>query len=289
VALLLQVSVARHVRVAANVFPQSELVTVSTITRVTFAGSHISNAVGTSKFQGVPHSTIRFVPQLSNGGVVSTTVMVWLQEVVLLQLSVACHVRVAANVFPQSELVTVPVRITATFVPSHPSVAAGISKSHATPHSTILFVAQVNTGDVVSTTVIVWLQVTTLLQVSVTSQVRVAANVFPQVAFVTVLRTTSDTLVLGHGSTAVGRSKSQGVPHSTTLFVGQAAEDKYHEHTTIPAANARAQFFTTGPSDYPRKTSLVKSGFRLDLCEVLSVISYQTGRQIQEKSTKQSA
>jgi len=43
---LVQLSVACHVRVAANVFPQSAFVTVLTITTGTFAASQKSKAVG---------------------------------------------------------------------------------------------------------------------------------------------------------------------------------------------------------------------------------------------------
>jgi len=59
------------------------------------------------------------------------------------------------NVLPQVAFVTV-LKIVIVFVP-HVSLALGASKLHGTVHSTVLFVAQVIEGGVVSTTVTVWL------------------------------------------------------------------------------------------------------------------------------------
>src|SRR5689334_20255030 len=97
---------------------------------VTFVPPHRSDAVGGSKSHARPHSTIRLETHVSTGGVVSMMVMVWLQVAELLQLSVACQVRVCAKVLPHSG-VTMLVRTTiVTFVPSAMSSALGASKSH---------------------------------------------------------------------------------------------------------------------------------------------------------------
>ena len=63
--------------------------------------------------------------------------------------------------------------VTVTFVPEQASTAVGGPKLHVEPHSTVLLVAQVNTGAVVSTIVILWLHEVLLLQRSVACQVRV--------------------------------------------------------------------------------------------------------------------
>jgi hypothetical protein len=73
---------------------------------------------------------------------------------VLLQASIAAHVRVAENVLPQSALVTVPSTIT-WFVPQASAGAVGVSNVHGDPHSTTLLLAQLIVGPVVSITVTV--------------------------------------------------------------------------------------------------------------------------------------
>src|SRR5581483_2869304 len=223
VLVLLQLSMACQVRVAANVFPHSALVTVPTTTTATLVPSSRSNAVGVSKLHAVPYSTIRLVPHVSTGGVVSTRVMVWLQMLVLLQLSTACQVRVAANVFPHSALVTVPTSTTTTLLPSLRSNAVGVSKLHVMPYSTVRLVPQVSAGGVVSIKVMVWLQVLVLLQLSMACQVRVAAKVFPHSALVTVPRTTTATLAPSFKSNAAGVSKFHVVPYSTIRLVPQVS------------------------------------------------------------------
>ncbi len=62
----------------------------------------LSVAVGASKVQATPCSTVLFVlVQVMTGAVVSTTVTFWLQELLLPQASVADHVRVVSKVEPQ--------------------------------------------------------------------------------------------------------------------------------------------------------------------------------------------
>jgi hypothetical protein len=69
-------SVARQVRVALKVFPQAGFVTVPTITMLFVP--QVSVAVGALKVQGAAHSTVLLLAQVITGGVVSTTVTVWL-------------------------------------------------------------------------------------------------------------------------------------------------------------------------------------------------------------------
>ena len=104
---------------------------------------------------------------------VSMIVTIWLQVMELLQQSVACHVRVISSEQGAVLLVVVPTRLIVKLVPQQASTALGGSKLQVEPHSTVLLVAQVNTGGVVSTTVTVWLQVALFEQQSVACQVRV--------------------------------------------------------------------------------------------------------------------
>ena len=112
--------------------------------------------------------------QEMTGGVVSTTVTVWLHGEAFVQLSVARQVRVAVKVSPHCALVTVLTTVMVRLVPSQMSVPLGESKDHRVPHSMVLPATQVITGGVVSTTVTVWLHGEAFVQVSVTRQVRVA-------------------------------------------------------------------------------------------------------------------
>jgi hypothetical protein len=63
-----------------------------------------SLAVGGSKVQPAPHSTILFAAQIITGGLVSTTLTVWLQVLALPQPSVALQILVALKVPPQEPL-----------------------------------------------------------------------------------------------------------------------------------------------------------------------------------------
>src|SRR5881296_212995 len=102
----------------------------------------LSVAVGASKVQAVPCSTVLLVLlQLITGALVSTTVTFWLQLLLLPHASVACQVRVASKVLPQWPVVFVTVFNTeiVMFVPPL-SVAVGASKVQPVPCSTVLLV-----------------------------------------------------------------------------------------------------------------------------------------------------
>src|SRR6266404_2954693 len=78
-ALLPQASVACQVRVASKVVPQRPAVLVTVLTIVIVLVPLLSVAVGASKVQVVPNSTVLFVSlQVITGAVVSTTVTFWL-------------------------------------------------------------------------------------------------------------------------------------------------------------------------------------------------------------------
>jgi hypothetical protein len=170
--MLPQPSIAFQQRVAMFVPPGTVLVTVLTTALVT--GPQRSVAVGSSNVQASAHSTVLSGAQAMVGGIVSTTVMVWLQNAMFPHRSVAPHVRVAKKVMPHKALVSVSKTITVTLVPSQISFAEGGVKLKCAPHSTRRSGAQVIVGGMVSTTSTAWLQVALLPHASATRQVRMA-------------------------------------------------------------------------------------------------------------------
>jgi len=86
-------SVALQVRVALRVCPHNPLVSVLKI--VTTFVPPTSVALGASKLQASPHSTVLSGAQVSVGAVVSLTVTVCWHSATFPQASVARHVRVA--------------------------------------------------------------------------------------------------------------------------------------------------------------------------------------------------
>src|SRR5206468_3904600 len=144
-------SVARQLRVIRSEQADSLVVVLKTV-MVTLVPAQASEAEGASKLQAEPHWTVLFVAHVMTGGVVSTTVTIWLHGALLEQPSVACQVRVITceQAVP---LVVVPTTLMVTLVPAQTSEAEGASKLQAEPHWTVLFVAHVMTGGVVSTTV----------------------------------------------------------------------------------------------------------------------------------------
>jgi len=74
---------------------------VTVLTMVIVLVPLLSVAVGASKVQAAPCSTVLLVLlQVITGAVVSATVTFWLHWAKLPQASVACQVRVASNVVP---------------------------------------------------------------------------------------------------------------------------------------------------------------------------------------------
>src|SRR5436190_5748180 len=101
----------------------------------------LSVAVGASKVQAAPCSTVLLVLlQVMTGAVVSTMVTFWLQVLLLPQASVAAHVRVASKVVPQWPVTLVTVRRTVMVLLPLLSVAVGASNVQAAPCSTVLLV-----------------------------------------------------------------------------------------------------------------------------------------------------
>ena len=193
------------------------LVVVPVTVTVTFVPQQASTALGGSKLQLLPHGTLLFVAHVITGGVVSTTVTIWLHDALLEQQSVACQVRVTTSE-QAVPLVIVPVAVIVTFVPQQTSEAEGVSKLQAEPHWTVLLLEQVMTGGVVSATVTVWVHDALLEQVSVACHVRVI-TCEQAVPLVVVLRTVIEGVL--QPPEAEGVSKVQAEPHWTALLVEQ--------------------------------------------------------------------
>src|SRR6185436_12853809 len=148
------------------------------------------------------------------GGVVSTIVTVWLQVLVLPQQSLASQVRVTTcGQIP----VFVTVSTTAITFVQQLSLTVGASNVQFEPHSTVLFVAHVIVGGVLSTTETTCVQVAVIPRQSVRTKAR---EMFcGQVPLVE--SKVMKVYVVQQGSTIVGRSNSQAEPQSTVLLGAQ--------------------------------------------------------------------
>src|SRR5437773_1199360 len=91
--------------------------------------------------------------QATSGGVVSTTVTVWVQVAVLLQQSVACQIAVMTceqgplGVPSAFTFVIVLSSVMVTLVQPHGILGVGGSKDQPEPHSTVLSGAQTSSGN----------------------------------------------------------------------------------------------------------------------------------------------
>src|SRR6266571_3212352 len=126
------------------------------------------------------HSSTRLAGQVMAGGVVSRTVMVWMQRELLPQASVAIQVR-AMTLVPPQLVVTESLKLRLTEPQPSRAVATPVKLVLVSAgHSSTTFVGQVMTGGVVSSTVIVCAQLLLLPQASVAVQVRVMTLLPPQ-------------------------------------------------------------------------------------------------------------
>src|ERR1051325_5620176 len=89
-------------------------VKVPMTTMLTFVPQQMSDAVGGSKTQVLPHSTTLLLAQVITGGVVSATVTVWLHCAWFWQQSTASHVRVMSWPHGRTGLAFVTVLTTET-------------------------------------------------------------------------------------------------------------------------------------------------------------------------------
>ena len=212
-ALLEQASVAVQVRWKTLTAGQVAGSVTSTKVTVTLV-SQISLAVGVSKAGVAPatHSSVWLEAQVMTGGVVSTKVMVCEQEAVLVQASVAVQVRWKTLTAGQVAGSVASTKVTVTLV-SQVSLAVAVPKLGAAPatHSSVWFEAQVMTGGLVSTKVMVCEQEAVLVQASVAVQVRWKILTAGQVAG-SVTSTKVTVTLVSHMSVAVGVPKMGAAP-----------------------------------------------------------------------------
>src|SRR5439155_25109181 len=221
VLLLPQSSVAFQCRVMVLVLPQPVTsVSVWLMAALPQVSLPVAVPVAVGSVEAV-HSTVLLAGQLMVGAVVSTTVMVWSQVLLLSQASVAFQCRVMVLVLPQpvtSVSVWLMAALPQVSLPVAVPVAVG---SVEAVHSTVLLAGQLMVGAVVSTTVMVWSQVLLLSQASVAFQCRVMVLVLPQpVTSVSVWLMAALPQVSLPVAVPVAVGSVEAV-HSTVLFAGQ--------------------------------------------------------------------
>src|ERR1041385_2587828 len=101
-------------------------------------GPPASVAVGVPKVQAVPARTFRSAGATSVGGVVSTTVTVWLHWAALPQASAALQTRLMSTVPPATLFVVVLTMTMGAATHSPASKEIGSSKDQSVPASTVL-------------------------------------------------------------------------------------------------------------------------------------------------------
>jgi len=184
---------------------------------------HASTAVAAGNVGTAGHSTEAVtVGQVITGPIMSVTVMVRLQEEVLLQASIAVQVRVTLNLWGHKVLGVVTSTEEILGVPPHASTAVAAGNVGTAGHSTeAVTVGQVITGPVLSVTAMVRLQVEVLPQASVAVQVRRTLNSWAQMPL-GVVRSTEVITGVPHPSVAVAAGNVGTAGHSTeAVTVGQ--------------------------------------------------------------------
>src|ERR1041385_1531083 len=181
-------------------------------------GPPASVAVGVPNVQAVPARTFRSAGATSVGGVVSTTVTVWLHWAALPQASAARHVRVMSTPPAEASFVVVLMMVTGMVMFSPTSNAFGSSKLQSVPISMVLAAAQLSVGASSSVTMTVWEQTALLPEGSVPRQDRRAVRLAPQVELVVV--DSMSKVTRPPASVAVGVPKVQAVPARTFRSAG---------------------------------------------------------------------
>jgi len=191
---------------------------------VTFVPQHASKAVGVSKVQPVPHSSVRGPLQLITGGFVSIIVTTCVQNEEFEQQSVACHVKVIVALQGKLPFVIALNKETRT-AEQQLSVAVGGVGVQPPPGKPLAFLqtttwlVHVITGGVVSTMDTKFVQNELFAQQSVAFQIAVTKSkqlpvpVLPP--FVVTLTRLMVTFVQQHASIAVGGIRLHAVPHWT--------------------------------------------------------------------------
>src|SRR5512133_902193 len=224
VLALPQLSVAVHVRVMTT--EHGVVLFVASAYVITGVASQLSVAVALPRANGVIGSsqfTVTSAGQRITGAVTSTTVITWLQVLALPQLSVAVHVRVMTT--EHGFVLFVASAYVITGVASQLSVAVALPRANGVIGSsqfTVTSAGQRITGAVTSTTVITWLQVLALPQLSVAVHVRVMTTEHGFVLFVASAYVITG--VASQLSVAVALPRANGVIGSSQFTVTSAGQ-----------------------------------------------------------------
>src|SRR5678810_177660 len=218
VAVLPQASVAVNVLVRVYSLAQAPLVVTSADVMVTAPQASLAVAVAKDGVSG--HSMVVAAGNaLNTGGVLSSTVITWEAVAVLPQASVAVNVLVRVYSLAQAPLVVTSADVMVTAPQA--SLAVAVAKDGVSGHSMVVAAGNVlNTGGVLSSTVITWEAVAVLPQASVAVNVLVRVYSLAQAPLVV---TSADVMVTApQASLAVAVAKDGVSGHSMVVAAGNA-------------------------------------------------------------------
>src|SRR6186713_1478525 len=218
VAVLPQASVAVNVLVRVYSLAQAQLVVTSADVMVTAPQASLAVAVAKDGVSG--HSMVVAAGNaLNTGGVLSSTVITWEAVAVLPQASVAVNVLVRVYSLAQAQLVVTSADVMVTAPQA--SLAVAVAKDGVSGHSMVVAAGNaLNTGGVLSSTVITWEAVAVLPQASVAVNVLVRVYSLAQAPLVV---TSADVMVTApQASLAVAVAKDGVSGHSMVVAAGNA-------------------------------------------------------------------
>src|SRR6187399_2071366 len=218
VAVLPQASVAVNVLVRVYSLAQAPLVVTSADVMVTAPQASLAVAVAKDGVSG--HSMVVAAGNaLNTGGVLSSTVITWEAVAVLPQASVAVNVLIRVYSLAQAPLVVTSADVMVTAPQA--SLAVAVAKDGVSGHSMVVAAGNaLNTGGVLSSTVITWEAVAVLPQASVA--VNVLVRVY-SLAHAPLVVTSADVMVTApQASLAVAVAKDGVSGHSMVVAAGNA-------------------------------------------------------------------
>src|SRR6186997_2970340 len=218
VAVLPQASVAVNVLVRVYSLAHAPLVVTSADVMVTAPQASLAVAVAKDGVSG--HSMVVAAGNaLNTGGVLSSTVITWEAVAVLPQASVAVNVLVRVYSLAQAPLVVTSADVMVTAPQA--SLAVAVAKDGVSGHSMVVAAGNaLNTGGVLSSTVITWEAVAVLPQASVA--VNVLVRVY-SLAHAPLVVTSADLMVTApQASLAVAVAKDGVSGHSMVVAAGNA-------------------------------------------------------------------
>src|SRR6187431_1613403 len=216
VAVLPQASVAVNVLVRVYSLAHAPLVVTSADVMVTAPQASLAVAVAKDGVSG--HSMVVAAGNaLNTGGVLSSTVITWEAVAVLPQASVAVNVLVRVYSLAHAPLVVTSADVMVTA----PQASLAVAKDGVSGHSMVVAAGNaLNTGGVLSSTVITWEAVAVLPQASVA--VNVLVRVY-SLAHAPLVVTSADVMVTApQASLAVAVAKDGVSGHSMVVAAGNA-------------------------------------------------------------------